>query len=109
MLEQTQRETRAPENDVFRAVNEQIVELTDGFAAQPSHLEVVCECSRAACVDTIRVGTDAFGEIKRGGGTFVVLPGHEDETVEQILKREDAYFLVWKAVVSSAPTPPRVA
>jgi len=106
---ESQREARAAQNElVFRAVNEQIVKMTDRFRAQLSDIDIVCECATTTCVGTIRIATSEFAEIERAEGTFLVLPGHEDESVEEVVTRRDAYVVVWKEIVSSDDVPPVV-
>jgi hypothetical protein len=106
---ESQREARAAQNElVFRAVNEQIVKMTDRFSAQLSDIDIVCECATTTCVGTIRIDTGEFAEIERAEGTFLVLPGHEDESVEEVVTRRDAYVVVWKEIVSSDDAPPAV-
>jgi hypothetical protein len=105
----SQREARAAQNElVFRAVNEQIVKMTGRFRAQLSDIDIVCECADAACVGPIRIDAAAFGEIKEAEGTFLVLPGHEDESVEEVVTRREDYVVVWKEIVSSDTVPPAV-
>jgi hypothetical protein len=105
----SQREARAAQNElVFRAVNEQIVKMTDRFRAQPSDIDIVCECADTACAGTIRIDAAEFGEIKHAEGTFLVLPGHEDESIEEVVTRHENYVVVWKEIVSSDSAPPAV-
>jgi hypothetical protein len=109
MPEESQREVRAAHNElVFRAVNEQIAKMTDRFRARLSDIDIVCECAETTCVGTIRVDSGEFAEIERAEGTFLVLPGHEDESVEEVLTRRDAYVVVFKEIVSSDGVPPAV-
>jgi len=97
----SERQVRAAQNElVFRAVNEQIVKMTDRFRAQLSDIDIVCECAETACVGTIRIDTHEFASIERTEGTFLVLPGHENESVEQVVERREAYVVVWKAIVA---------
>jgi hypothetical protein len=100
----TGREARAAENElVFRAVNEQILKMTDRFREQLSEIDVVCECSDPSCVGTIRIDASAFGAIDREAGRFIVLPGHEAEAVEQVVERKDKYLVVLKPIVAENP------
>jgi hypothetical protein len=109
MPEGSQREARAARNElVFRAVNEQIVKMTDRFRAQLSDIDIVCECANTACVGTIRIDVGEFAKIERAEGAFLVLPGHEDESVEQVVDRREPYVVVWKPVVSSDGGPPEL-
>jgi len=102
MVRTSKREESAARNELlFRAVNEQIVGMTDRLRAQLSEIDIVCECAKTSCVGAIRIDAGEFGEIKGAAGSFVVLPGHEDETVEQVIRREDHYVVVWKAAVAA--------
>jgi hypothetical protein len=97
----SEREARAAQNElVFRAVNEQIMKMTDRFRAELSDIDIVCECADTACVGTIRIDAGQFAEIERADGRFLVLPGHEDETVEQVLERHAKYVVVLKPIVA---------
>jgi hypothetical protein len=101
MAAPTERETRAAQNElVFRAVNEQILKMTDRFRQQLSDIDIVCECADTACVGTIRINAEDFVKIERTEASFLVLPGHEDERIEQVVDRRDDYVVVWKPVIS---------
>jgi hypothetical protein len=99
----SEREVRAAQNElVFRTVNEQIVEMTDRFREQLAEIDIVCECAATSCVGTIRISSDVFAKIERADGKFLVLPGHEDESVEQVVERREKYFVVMKPIVAEA-------
>ena len=98
----SERQTRAAQNElVFRAVNEQIVKMTDRFRAELADIDIVCECANTACVGTIRIHTDEFSRVEREDGTFLVLPGHEDESVEKVVERREGYSVVSKPILSA--------
>lgn len=102
MATPTEREARAAQNElVFRAVNEQIAKMTDRFREQLSDIDIVCECANTACVGTIRIKADAFAKIERTEASFLVLPGHEDESIERVVDRRDGYVVVWKPAIST--------
>jgi hypothetical protein len=108
MGQNTEREARAARNElVFRAVNEQIVKMTERFREQLSDIDVVCECADTVCVGTIRIDVGAFSQVERVPGKFFVLPGHEDETVEQVVERTEKYFVVLKPIVADDALAPR--
>jgi hypothetical protein len=110
MSETSDRQLRAAQNElVFRAVNEQIVKMTDRFRKQLSDIDIVCECANASCVGTIRINADEFTKIERANGTFLVLPGHEDESVERVVERLHSYVLVWKPGISPNGAPPSLS
>jgi hypothetical protein len=107
MSEISEREARAAQNElVFRAVNEQIVKMTDRFREQLSDIDIVCECANTNCVGTIRIHADEFAKIEHASGTFLVLPGHEDESVERVVERSQSYVTVWKPSILADGGPP---
>jgi hypothetical protein len=92
-----ERARRATRNELlFRAVNEQIIDRTEQFHAQLPDVDLVCECANASCTGTIRVATAEFSRIERAENTFLVLPGHEDEAIEDVVDRRDNFFVVRK-------------
>ena len=96
----SEREHRAAQNEqLFRAVNEQIRKMTDRFRAQLAEIDIVCECANMSCVGTIRIDAGEFANVERAEATFLVLPGHEDESVERVVRREQGYVVVWKAAI----------
>jgi len=106
MSETSDRQIRAAQNElVFRAVNEQIVKMTDRFREQLAEIDIVCECANTNCVGTIRIHADEFAKIERADGRFLVLPGHEDESVERVVERRGTYVIVWKPGVSTDGRP----
>jgi hypothetical protein len=97
MTTESERRARAAQNElVFRAVNEQILKMTDRFREQLSNIDVVCECSDATCVGTIRVRAEEFTKFERQEAIFVVLPDHEDTSVEAVVERKKDYVVVRK-------------
>lgn len=107
MGQTSDREVRAAQNElVFRAVNEQILKMTDRFREQLAEIDIVCECANPTCVGTIRINADAFAKIERTPATFMILPGHEDPTVERVIDRRDGYLVVWKPSISDDGQPP---
>jgi hypothetical protein len=91
------RECRAARNElVFRAVNEQILLLTERFRADLSDLDLVCECRDTSCTGTIRVSVEEFERAKESTANFVLLSGHEDPQIEEVVERNSRYVVVRK-------------
>jgi hypothetical protein len=94
---QEDRERRAARNEMlFRAVNEQILEMTERFRAELSDLDIVCECADTSCTGTIRVEVKEFERAKDGKYVFLLIPGHEDARIEDVLERNGHYVAVRK-------------
>lgn len=95
--EQEERERRAAHNQLlFRSVNEQIVGMTENFRADLSNINLVCECWTPSCTGTIRCHLEEFEMLDRVGNMFIVLPGHEDLLVEDVVDASNGYVVVCK-------------
>ena len=81
---------------LFRAVNERIEHLNESFATVTEMFEVVCECGNSACAAQISIATDAYERVRAGATLFIVLPGHETAEIEEIVDKQDAYYVVRK-------------
>jgi hypothetical protein len=94
---QEERERRAVHNSLlFRSVNEQIVGLTGSLSADLSDINLVCECWSPSCTGTIRCRLEEFELVHRTGDMFLVLPGHEDLLVEDVVDASNGYTVVRK-------------
>jgi hypothetical protein len=82
---------------IFREVNEQIERLNDRFHSVAADvLQLVCECGRLECVEQLTVPLRTYEEARADPALFVIKPGHEIPDVEQVVTREDEYFVVRK-------------
>jgi hypothetical protein len=92
-----ERERRAAQNQLlFRAVNEQIVAMTENFRSELSDLNLVCECWDPTCTGTVRIRLEDYKRLDRTGSMLIVLPGHEDLDVEDVVDQVDGYVIVRK-------------
>jgi hypothetical protein len=97
-----ERQHRAARNElVFRAVNEQIMDVTERFQAELSELDLVCECADPSCTATVRLEVEEFSEIDRAKNAFIVLRGHEDAQVEAVVNERSGYVVVRKRDVAA--------
>lgn len=88
-------ERAARNEEVFRGVNERIeagVEQHGVHAPVPYH----CECASASCFELIEMRPADYERIMRERYRFIVIPGHEDPTIEQIVETHDDHFVVEK-------------
>ena len=81
--------------NVFANANERIrlsAELVDFDEAVP----FLCECSESTCTEIVRLSLETYREVREGGQTFILRPGHEDANIERVTGRRDGYVLVEK-------------
>lgn len=88
-------ERAARNEEVFRDVNARIeegAEQHDVSGALPFH----CECGRASCLETIEIPATRYATIMRERYRFVVLPGHQEPRIEEIVETTSGYLVVEK-------------
>jgi hypothetical protein len=76
---------------VFRAVNEEIDGASDGGTR-----DYVCECADAACTATIRLTHEEYRAVRADSKRYVIVPGHEVAGLEHVVHREADHLLVEK-------------
>jgi hypothetical protein len=88
---------KAANEVVFREVNERIEGLQRQFAlAEQEPLQIVCECDRLDCLERVSVPLASYERLRAEAACFVVVPGHEDHSVEDVVDSSDGYFVVRK-------------
>jgi hypothetical protein len=81
-----QRELRIAHTEaLFRDVNERIAESAERFKAADA--EFVCECADAGCAERVPVTLDQYEEVRSDATHFLLVPGHEVEDMERVVKR----------------------
>jgi hypothetical protein len=76
-------------------VNEKIeqgVEWHGVSSAVPYH----CECGSSACFERIELRPSGYERVAAQRYRFVIRPGHEDDQIEHVVERHDAYLVVEK-------------
>lgn len=70
---------------LFRNVNERIAESAERFEADDA--EFVCECADPACAERVPATLDQYEEVRSDGTHFLLVPGHELDEFERVVKR----------------------
>jgi hypothetical protein len=70
--------------------------MTEKVRADLSDINLVCECWSPSCTGTIRCRLEEFELLDRAGNMFIVLPGHEDLLVENVVDASNGYVIVRK-------------
>ena len=93
-----ERQERARRNEtLFRSVNDQLENLNAAFAVMTDDgLEIVCECCEGTCVEQIQITTAEYSRIRNDPTLYVLVPGHEDLTVEVVVEEDEPYLVVRK-------------
>jgi hypothetical protein len=91
----TRAERKGRNESLFREVNERIAEVNQTFQVE-GRSEFLCECSRDECTEPVSISIDEYERIRGNPARFFVLPGHEDENVERVVKRNGRSVIVEK-------------
>lgn len=108
-------ERRMIENQaVFRRYNEQVqqnFEKIKEVAAETNQeylipdddtpLHFYCECSDENCRERIQMKPSEYSRIHKNRKQFVILNGHEIDTIEQVVLKEKDFWVVKKFVKPS--------
>jgi hypothetical protein len=91
---------RARNEALFREVNERIVELETGLAGYDPEdsllVGFVCECPDEECSETLEVTRGQYEAVREYPRRFLVLPGHEDGDIAQVVERHAQFLVVEK-------------
>jgi hypothetical protein len=99
-------ERQARNESLIREMNERIEQL-DRVAeearpgGEPERFEFLCECGAAgdediACAERIEMTVAEYEEIRGQDDRFALVPGHESEELEDVIRRTDRFVVVDK-------------
>jgi len=80
---------------LFREVNERIAEVNETFDVE-GQAEFLCECGRQICLASVELTRAQYEAVRGEGQRFVVVPGHEDGSLERVVHREPEFLVVEK-------------
>ena len=103
-------ERRQIENEmIFRRINEKVgidLDALDAMHTNDGHYDLIqdinleiqfkCECSDENCSIRIPMKLSDYREIHLDRDTFIVLPHHQVDPIEKVIKQTSAYNIVKK-------------
>jgi hypothetical protein len=93
----SEREVRIAHTEaLFRDVNERIAESAERFDADEATF--VCECADQACAERVGATLDEYEQIRAHGDHFLIVPGHEDTSVERVVAQPRPRLAIIKKV-----------
>jgi hypothetical protein len=90
-LEQ-QRQRAAKNQSLFREVNERIEDLS----VSASFTTFICECMDQSCTETVSLTIEEYEHVRSNSNWFIVLSGHEQTAVENVVEATDRFLVVAK-------------
>jgi hypothetical protein len=89
-------DTRERNEALFREVNERIEDVSTTLAPDDVPMEFLCECDDPDCVEKVSATRAEYETIRAVATHFVVLPGHEDPSVERVVQKTERFLVVEK-------------
>lgn len=81
---------------LFREVNERIEDVSTALVSDDEPMEFLCECDDTECVEKISATPAEYEAVRAVATHFVVLPGHEDPSVEHVVQQTERFLVVEK-------------
>jgi hypothetical protein len=79
---------------IFREVNEAIAQTAEKFDSDEA--EFVCECADPDCAHRVTATLEDYEEVRADGTHFLLVPGHEEPSVERVVQRLGGFHVVEK-------------
>ncbi len=87
---------------LFRQVNERLEDLNEVFSTFTGTMSVVCECGELECVEHLTIAAQEYEWVRNDPTQFVIVPGHEEPDVEDVVERNRGYDVVRKRAGGAA-------
>jgi hypothetical protein len=88
-------ERLAANENLFRTLNEGILDIALRLGGEAPY-EFICECSTSGCFERLPLTLPDYERVREAGTRFLVAPGHEDITIEQVIEAHGEYVVVEK-------------
>ena len=89
-------EARARNEKLKSYVNDRIADINDRLDESTRISDWICECSDASCSDHLTASARDYEDVRTHPRRFLVLPGHADAELEQIVGDRGDYMVVEK-------------
>ncbi len=103
-------EAAARNEELFRKVNERIEDVSATVPLDDEQMEFLCECDRPGCYERVKATRAEYESVRAVSTHFIVLPGHDDPTIERVASSTERFFVVEKqglAAVDADENDPR--
>lgn len=91
-----QQERMRENEELFRTLNERLVEQVADTLEDDRVVPFLCECADDLCMARMEMTLDEFKQLRAEDGTFGVLPGHAFDEGEVVVREVGPYHVVRK-------------
>ena len=79
-------------DDLFREVNDRIMELGERFGFREDPLQLICECEDGSCTQRVSISAAEFAQLRATSGLHLVAEGHARSG--RVIRRNGGYIVV---------------
>ena len=94
-MDEDRQERLAKNESLFRALNENISGVA-GSLGGDAPFEFICECSTSGCFERLSLTLAEYERVRQDGTHFLLVDGHEDIEIEQVIGHHSEYVVVEK-------------
>ena len=62
----------------------------------------ICECGDMRCTRVMSLTLEEYATVRTRGGRFVIVPGHERQEAERVVRATDRYAVIEKQLAASS-------
>ena len=96
-MSQPDRHERIALNEsTFREINDRVEADHAQLSEQPERITFVCECGNLDCRAHVDMTRPEYEHVRSDAALFTVRPGHEIEDAEDVVERNERFYLVRK-------------
>jgi hypothetical protein len=81
--------------DLVNTVNTVLEKTGKRLGDEP--MKFICECANRNCTHMFEVKIEDYRQLSRDDKLFMVIPGHEDASMEEIVDKRTNFYVVIKA------------
>jgi hypothetical protein len=87
---------------LFKVLNADLVSTVSlalektGKQSADEPMNFICECGDRSCANMFKIKIADYRQLSRNNEIFMVIPGHEDATMENIVSKHAHYYVVQK-------------
>ena len=96
-MRSTDRHERIALNEsTFREINDRVQADHTTLREPPERMKFVCECGNLDCREHLDLTASEYEGVRSDPAQFVIVPGHEIADAEDVVERDERFFVVHK-------------
>jgi len=96
-MNQARKDRVARNESTFRATNETLNGGLQELSREPGELAgFVCECGNLACTVLVHLDLVEYEAVRADSRRFLIAPRHDTEEAEEVVERDERFWVVQK-------------